>query len=146
MKFRNDKKRRISPELDMAPLIDVVFLLLIFFFLSSTFVVQSSVQIEMPKAKGASTLEQKDLSITLEYGSGGPEGKGRIHVNEQEVFSMGELSQILSEKVAERPGLMVLVRADARTDTGRLVEVLGIASSVGVTRFGIGAQLPDEEP
>ncbi len=144
MKFRRDRKRRINPNLDMTPLIDVVFQLLIFFMLSATFVVQSTIQIEMPEAKGAAQLEQKDLSVTLAYGTGGPEGKGKIYVNSEEVPSMEELTRLLSERASERPDVMLLVRTDARTDTGRLVEVLGIASSVGIQKFGIGAQPPDD--
>ncbi|MCH8205230.1 MAG: biopolymer transporter ExbD [Candidatus Hydrogenedentes bacterium] len=144
MKFRRDRKRRIDPRLDMTPLIDVVFQLLIFFMLSSTFIVQSTIQIEMPEAEGAAQLEQKDLSVTLAYGTGGPDGKGKIYVNSKEVPSIEELTRILSERAAERPDIMLLVRTDARTDTGRLVEVLGIASSVGIQKFGIGAQPPDD--
>ncbi len=144
MKFRRDRKRRINPNLDMTPLIDVVFQLLIFFMLSSTFIVQSTIQIEMPEAEGAAQLEQKDLSVTLAYGTGGPEGKGKIYVNSEEVPSIEELTRILSEHASERPDLMLLVRTDARTDTGRLVEVLGIASSVGIEKFGLGAQPPDD--
>ena len=144
MKFRNDKKRKINPHVDLTPLIDVVFQLLIFFMLSSTFVVQSTIQIEMPEAEGAAQLEQKDLSVTLACGTGGPEGKGKIYVNSKEVPSMEELTRILTERVSERPGLMLLVRTDARTDTGRLLEVLGIASSVGIQKFGLGAQPPDD--
>ena len=144
MKFRRDRKRRIDPRLDMTPLIDVVFQLLIFFMLTATFVVQSTIQIEMPEAEGAAQLEQKDLSVTLAYGTGGPEGKGKIYVNSEEVPTLEELARILSEHASERPELMLLVRTDARTDTGRLVEVLGIASSVGIQKFGIGAQPPDD--
>ena len=144
MKFKRDRKRRINPNLDMTPLIDVVFQLLIFFMLSSTFIVQSTIQIEMPEAEGAAQLEQKDLSVTLAYGTGGPDGKGKIYVNSKEVPSIEELTRILSERAAERPDIMLLVRTDARTDTGRLVEVLGIASSVGIQKFGIGAQPPDD--
>ena len=144
MKFKRDRKRRINPNLDMTPLIDVVFQLLIFFMLTSTFVVQSTIQIEMPEAEGAAQLDQKDLSVTLAYGTGGPEGKGKIYVNSEEVPTLEELTRILSEHASERPELMLLVRTDARTDTGRLVEVLGIASSVGIQKFGIGAQPPDD--
>ena len=144
MKFRRDRKRRINPNLDMTPLIDVVFQLLIFFMLTATFVVQSTIQIEMPEAEGAAQLDQKDLSVTLAYGTGGPEGKGKIYVNSEEVPTLEELTRILSEHASERPELMLLVRTDARTDTGRLVEVLGIASSVGIQKFGIGAQPPDD--
>ncbi len=145
MKFKVDKKRRINPNVDLTPLIDVVFQLLIFFMLSSTFVVQSTIQIEMPEAEGAAQLEQKDLSVTLAYGTGGPEGKGKIYVNSKEVPSMEELTQILTERVSERPDLILLVRTDARTDSGRLLEVLGIASSVGIQKFGLGAQPPDDD-
>ncbi len=145
MKFKQDKKRKINPNVDLTPLIDVVFQLLIFFMLSATFVVQSTIQIEMPEAEGAAQLEQKDLSVTLAYGSGGPGGKGRIYVNSEEVPSIEELTRILTERVSDRPDLMLLVRTDARTDTGRLVEVLGIASSVGIQKFGIGARPPDDD-
>lgn len=147
MKFREGQKNRRRPTAspDLTPLIDVVFLLLIFFMLSATFVVQSSVQIEMPEAEGATELEQKDLTVTLAYGVDGPGGKGKIYVNNDEIGTMDELSRRLSDEVQKRPDLMLLVRTDARTDTGRLVEVLGIASSVGIQKFGIGAQPPENE-
>ena len=144
MKFRRDRKRRINPNLDMTPLIDVVFQLLIFFMLSSTFVVQSSIQIEMPEAQGAAQLDQKDLSVTLAYGTGGPEGKGKIYVDSEEVPTMEELTRILAQEVLERPDLLLLIRTDTRTETGRLVEVLGIANSVGIKKNAIAAQPPDD--
>lgn len=129
----------------MTPLIDVVFQLILFFMLSSTFVVQSSINIEMSTAKGAIAYEQKDLSITLAYGEGGPDGKGPIYVNDVEIDSMEELSRVLSQAHAERPDIMVLMRPDARIRSARLIEVLGIANSVGIERYGIAAQPPTEE-
>ncbi len=148
MKFRQkhkNRRRASAPNVDLTPLIDVVFQLLIFFMLSATFVVQSSVQIEMPEAEGATELEQKDLTITLAHGTDGPGGKGKVYVNNDEIETMDALSERLSNEIRQRPDLMLLVRTDARTDTGRLVEVLGIASSVGIEKFGIGAQPPENE-
>jgi len=144
MKFRDKRKRRGDVRVDLTPLIDVVFQLLIFFMLSATFVVQSSIQIEMPEAEGATNLEQKDLSITLAYGTDGPGGGGKIYVNNDEMTTIEALTERLSAEVQRQPEVMLLVRTDARTDTGRLVEVLGIASSVGITKFGIGAQPPED--
>ena len=72
MKFKRDNRRKVLASLDMTPLIDVVFQLLIFFMVSSTFVVQSSVPIELPEAEGADQLESKEMSITLVYGAGVP--------------------------------------------------------------------------
>ena len=140
------KKHRVEPSLDLTPLIDVVFQLLIFFMLTATFVVQSSIQIEMPEAKGATTLEQKDITITLAYGQGGPGGRGPVYIDSIEIFSTDELTRILSEKITEQPDIMLLVRADARIETGRLIEIFGIASSVGITNYGIQARPADETP
>jgi biopolymer transport protein ExbD len=147
MKFRvaTVEKRRVRASLDLTPLIDVVFQLLVFFMLSSTFVVQSSIQIEVPVAEGSEALEQKDLSITLQYGDGGPDGNGRVYVDSDEITSWAELSGIIADEMAVRPDTMVLIRPDARIETGRLVQVLGIATSVGVERYGILAEPPPEE-
>lgn len=144
MKFRKRHAQRRAPNVDLTPMIDVVFQLLLFFMLSSTFVVQTSIQIEMPEAKGATQLEDKDLSITLAYGTDGPDGKGRIFVNDDEMPSMDALTQRLSDEARRNPGVQLLVRPDARTDTGRLVEVLGIATSVGIQKYGISAQPPED--
>ena len=146
MKFRKQPRRRAVANVNLTPMIDVVFNLLLFFMLSSTFVVQSSIQIEMPTAEGATELEQKDLSVTLAYGTDGPGGKGKIYIGTEEVPSLTALSQRLSEEVQKQPNVQLLVRTDARTDTARLVEVLGIANSVGIKRLGIGAQPVAETP
>ena len=129
----------------MTPCIDCVFQLVLFFMLSSTFVAQTSIQIQVPEAKGSVALEQKDVSVTLASGEGGPEGKGPIYIGETAIASMAELSRYLSEARANQPDVLVLIRADARVQTARLVEVLGIASSVGIQRYGIAAQPPAEE-
>jgi biopolymer transport protein ExbD len=140
VKFRHRGPKRIGTSLNLTPMVDVLFNLLLFFMLSSTFVVQNSIQIQMPKAEGATALEQKDLSVTLTYGDGGPDGKGKIFVDNEEIPSIEQLTMRLLDEVKKRPEVQLLVRSDTRTDTGRLVEVLGIANSVGIKRLGIGAQ------
>jgi biopolymer transport protein ExbD len=114
--------------------------------LSSTFVVQSSINIRMAEAKGAVQYEQKDLSITLQYGEGGPDNRGPVFVNNVEIQSMEELSRILAERHAEQPDIMVLIRPDRQIESARLIEVLGIANSVGIERYGIAAQPTADEP
>ena len=144
---RNDKeKRKIRANADLTPLIDVVFQLLIFFMLSSTFVVQSSIQVEIPEAEGAASLEQKDLSITLAVGDGGPDGGGPIYVDNDAIPDWDALARRLSEEVTNREeSPFLLVRADGRVSVDRTVRVLGIATSVGIERFGVAAQPIDEE-
>lgn len=145
MKLRKERKRKVTPNVDLTPLIDVVFQLLMFFMLSATFVVQSAINIEMSEAKGTSQIEKLDLSITLAYGDGGPDGRGPIYVDDTEIMSMEELERILTQRLEEQPDLRVLVRPDERTASGRLVEVLGLATSVGVRNYGIVARPKDDE-
>jgi len=148
MKFRTSEteKKKIRANVDLTPLIDVVFQLLIFFMLSATFVVQSSIQIEIPAAEGTTTLEQKDLTITLAFGDGGPEDGGGVYVDDDEMGSWDDLGHRLSDEVARRNDLLLLIRADGRVPMARTVRVWGIATSVGIERFGVAAQpLPEEE-
>lgn len=150
MKFRRSglKKHKVRAQLDMTPMIDCVFQLLIFFMLSSSFVAQTSINIEMPQAIGASLLEQKDLSITLAYGDDGPGGKGKIYFDNEEVETMQELTDRMSSELsrAQETGreLSVLIRPDAKVSTGRLVEILGITRSLGIQRYRIAALPPGQ--
>ncbi len=145
MTFRRTRALKVKASLDMTPYLNVVFQLILFFMLGSAFVVHNSINIRMAEAQGAKTFEQKDLSITLMYGEGGPEGKGPIYVNDIEVKDMSQLSALLAQARAENEDLMVLIRPDARIESARLIEVLGIATSVGIERYGIAAQPPSVE-
>lgn len=144
MKFRRSEreKHRVRANVDLTPLIDVVFQLLIFFMLTATFVVQSSIPIDMPEADGESELEPKSLSITLAPGKDGVEGGGKIFINSEEVRSFRDLTIQLEQELEMNPGIMVILRPDASVETRRLVRVLGIASRIvgDEQRIGIAVE------
>jgi len=150
MKFKRNNKRRIVANVEMTPLIDVVFQLLIFFMLSSTFVVQTSIPIEIPEAVGASNLEIKDVTISLAPGSGGPDDGGVITIDGGdlqepiEIAEWSQLTELLSAINERNPDALVLIKSDENTSSGRLIYVLGIASSVGIQHYGVAAKAPDE--
>jgi len=151
MKFKRNNKRRIVANVEMTPLIDVVFQLLIFFMLSSTFVVQTSIPIEIPQAEGASKLEIKDVEIFLQAGIGGPDNEGVITVSggdlqePMEIAEWADLTAILSTINERKPDALVLIYSDEQAPSGRLVRVLGIASNVGIKHYGVAAEAPGEE-
>lgn len=145
MKFPRNSARKVRANVELTPLIDVVFQLLIFFMLSSTFVVQSSVPIELPEAEGAMQLERKELSITLVYGTGGPEDGGEVYIDEVPITHWTQLTRALVDLRERDPDALVLIRPDARVPTARLVKVLGFANSVGIKHYGIAATAPMEE-
>ncbi|NUM54010.1 MAG: biopolymer transporter ExbD [Candidatus Hydrogenedentes bacterium] len=144
MTFREPGKRRhtIKAGFDLTPLVTVMLNLLVFFIISSTFVVQSSIQIQAPVAEGTSQFEAQDLSVTLQVGEGGPDGKGRIYVNTDEIQTWDALTERLGEEVRQRPDARVLIRPDARIEAGRLITVLGIASKADVRYYAIETEPP----
>ena len=150
MHFKRQHKRRIVAVLDMTPLIDVVFLLLVFFVLSSTFVAQTSVPIEIPEAEGTPSLESKDAMLVLQSGEGGPDNGGIIQISgggntePLEVPDWAELTEALSAIGEATPDALLMIYADERVTSGRMVKVLGIANSVGIEHFSVAAQTPDD--
>ncbi len=145
MKFPRNNTRKIRASVELTPLIDVVFQLLIFFMLSSTFIVQTSVPIELPEADGAGQLERKELTITLVYGTGGPGDGGEVYVNDVSITNWTQLTRLLVDLREREPEALVLIRPDARVPTERLVKVLGFANSVGIKNYGIAATAPTDE-
>ncbi len=146
MKFRRTSERKIHATIDSTPLIDVVFQLLIFFMLTSSFVVHTSVPVELSEAEGTNQLDNKEMSVTLVYGTGGPEGGGEIFINDVSIRDWAELTGAMAELRDRDPEAMVLIRPDARVPTERLVKVLGFANSVGIKHYGIAAIPPTEAP
>jgi biopolymer transport protein ExbD len=146
MEFRRSKRLALRATLDMTPLIDMVLLLLLFFMLSSSFVLQSLIPIQAATVEGPPAYEEKDLSITLVYDEAGPGGQGRVYVNDVPVTDMEELSRILAEALAQRPDIRVLIRPDARIESGRLIDVLARANRAGIERYSIAAEPLRREP
>jgi len=140
MKFQRSQRLKVRAGLDMTPLVDVVFLLLLFFMLSASFVVQNAIHIQAGETTGVPSFEEKDLTITLAHGEGGPGGNGPVYVNDVAVADLGELARVLAEAHADRPDLRVLIRPDARVESGQLIEILGIAQGAGIDHYSIAAQ------
>ena len=144
MKFRRTEKRRVRATIDLTALVDVVLLLVLFFVLSSTFVVHHVIPVQLPKAEGSTLFEASDVSVTLTAPPGGPDGRGAVFVDNQEVSGMDELGRVLAEKHAKAPDIMVLIRPDEGVATGRTVEVLGVAYGAGIQKSLIAARPPEE--
>ena len=140
MNFR--RARRLKPKaiFDLTPLIDVVLILLFFFMLTGTFTVTASIPIEAAPFDAPLFFEEKDISVTLLAGEGGPDGGGMILINDDEIAAWEDLSATLADWHQRAPDSSVLIRPDARVPAARLVRVLGIANSLGITRYAIAAE------
>ncbi|MGD8618762.1 MAG: biopolymer transporter ExbD [Gammaproteobacteria bacterium] len=130
-----------EPEVNLTPLIDVVFLLLIFFMVSTTFEHQSRIQIELPEATAeASKPDDESLEIIID-------AQGRFFLGEQQVVNteLKTLKGAISKVVGEREGLPVIIRADAKTPHQAVITALDATSQLGMTRISLATTRMQEE-
>ncbi len=141
MNFRSQglRPRRPDDRLDITPLIDVVFLLLVFFLVTSNYVRErrSSIPVEVPTA---STGEpQSELRTTLVE----IDREGDLFLDQQRVPDLDQLEAALKGVHERAPETLVLVRCDERAPFGLSVRVIDLARAVGLSRFGIVTKEPN---
>jgi len=111
---------------------DIIFLLLIFFLLSSSFVMQVGTKVSLPRESRPSPLDPQNLVITLEK-------NGEVFLDTERV-TLTELEGRLGELLAENPERAVVVRGDEAISLGVTVEVLDLAKRMGATRVAIATR------
>ncbi len=134
MRFRRKSvtHEKLMVALNMTPLIDCVLQLLIFFMLTSNFVLQTGIVVDLPKARTPKLEEEQDIVITITRNN-------ETYLNDQPV-SLSQLPVALLERLTKTNKKVVLIKPDKRVETGKLVEVMGIAKSVGVDALGIATE------
>ena len=134
----NSEKR---VELNITPLIDVVFLLLIFFMVSTTFNRESELQINLPKASpGSVDLPEEVLEIVI-----GPDGSFVIAgkaLSDQRAMTV---QQALADAIGDQKGQMVVLRADAETPHQAVITAMDAARKLGISGLTFATQLTQED-
>jgi biopolymer transport protein ExbD len=130
MKLQSENK--LLTMFSFSGLTDIVLLLLIFFLLSSSFVVQPGIKVQLPKAEAGETQSEKNIILTLTE-------KGQLFVNAQQV-SLESLGQKLSAALNNDNAQIVIIKADKNVTLQNTVQVIDIAKAVGATRFMIATQ------
>ncbi|MEA3275934.1 MAG: biopolymer transporter ExbD [Pseudomonadota bacterium] len=136
-------RRSDPPDINLTPLIDVVFLLLIFFMVSTTFKEDARIKVQLPEAQGEEvpTDEPHVLEITIDR-------EGRFYVNERTVVDreLETLKKAIAGATGEDRELPVVIKADAKTPHQAVMTVMDAASQLGLLRFAFAATRPDETP
>ncbi|MGD9015038.1 MAG: biopolymer transporter ExbD [Candidatus Omnitrophota bacterium] len=114
-------------QIDIAPLVDVIFQLLIFFMLTSSFIVPSGIRVNLPKAVTSQMVKSKSLEIVVS-------GENVIYI-EGRVVNIQELKPILKELQTRNQPL--LIKADRRARLGRVVEIWDMARNLGLSQVNI---------
>jgi biopolymer transport protein ExbD len=133
MQLRPQKKRSVI--LNVTSLIDVLFLLLIFFMISTSFLATPAIKLELPKAKHADVVRQKPIVVYID-----PDGA--VFLNDEPVDT-SLLGAALGSKLDGSEEKTVVLKADSRVSHGRVVEVMDIVKGVGAKRLVVSTR-PDE--
>ena len=128
--------RSEDPDVNLTPMIDVVFLLLLFFMVSTSFIRESSLKVDLPEATGEAMLEQnKPIDIVIQ-------ADGQFLVNDVPltVVSRETLSQVLQQVVGDQRDPHIIISADANAEYQHIVTAMDTAQQLGYSRLTLATR------
>lgn len=134
MKFkRHSKLEHGLAQIDIAPLIDVIFQLLIFFMLTSSFTFPSAIKVKLPRAVTSDNINEQNIVITIT-------AENIIYFNNS-LITLNELQEKLTSRPqTQRP---LLIKSDRRASVGRIVDVWDLCRKLGIERINIATNQDD---
>jgi len=134
------KKKNLMEELqiDMTPMIDCVFQLLIFFMVTTVFAVQSGLKVDLPQASTSDAPPEKDLSITISE-------KGEMDLNGTMV-TIDNLEEQLRIQKDIFGSKVLIIKADNKSRHGVVVDVMDAAKIVGIEQLAIATDEKEKKP
>ncbi|MFH1414793.1 MAG: biopolymer transporter ExbD [Elusimicrobiota bacterium] len=117
---------------NMAPMADVVFLLLIFFMLTSSFVLEPGINVDLPRAVTAEDQIRQKHVLTIT--------RDRSLLLDQDVVSFATLPRVLEDTFAGEGTKLLIIRADRNVPHGLVVKALDISRQSGVTELAIATE------
>ena len=124
----NPKRRaRIGVQVPLTSLIDIVFLLLVYFLLTTNFMVDEGIKIKLPQAKAAAPQTEKVITVFVDQ-------QGRAFLGTEEV-SIAELFTGLKKMIGQNQNKLVVIRADRAVILNKAVKVMDVAKAAGAARL-----------
>lgn len=114
-------------QIDIAPLIDMVFQLLIFFMLTSSFIMQPGIKVNLPRALTSEVVKHENVEVAIS-------SENVIYINGK-VTTAQELKTLLKQTAKAKGS--ILIKADRRASLGRIVEVWDMCRELGITQINI---------
>ena len=140
MKLVQIRGRR-GPEVQMAPLIDVIFLLLIFYAVTTQFVTDERLKLKLPEAetaeKSGSGREDRPPEVVVAV-------DGTVWIDDQ-IVPEQELKGRIKQLVERAPDRAIILKGDKGAEYGVVVHVLDVARSVGAKMIQMSAERPPEQ-
>ena len=123
---------RLKVEIPLTPLIDIVFLLLIYFLLTTNFLVDEGIKIKLPQAKASAPQTEKEITVYVDR-------QGRAFLGTEEV-SLAMLFDRLKEMIGGKENRLVVIRADRAVILNKAVKVMDVAKAAGAGRLCLATE------
>ena len=128
------RARRVDPIVDVTPLIDIIFQLVLFFMVSTTFISAPGIEVDLPRSSADTVLrEQDDLSVWVAE-------DGAVYVDDRPVDFEG-LKAALDVAAADNPNTLIMLKADRGVAHGRVVAIMDAARNRGLTQLAIATEI-----
>lgn len=126
------KRPRYQVNIPIASLIDIVFLLLVYFLLTTNFMVNEGIKVKLPQARAAAPQTEEEITVYVDR-----EGKAFLDHSE---ISLGNLFRRLREKIGNGKDRLVVIRADRRAVLNKVVKVMDLAKAAGAARLCLATE------
>lgn len=130
-----DRRAFSKPEVMIIPMIDIMFFLLVFFMLSTLYMVD--LKTNMPKVQNAQSQTNVNYLVTMK-------ADGTLYL-ENKLIDEDTLLQGAKEKYEENNNFAVVIRADENVDYGKIMALLDKFKAVGITKFGLATETMVDE-
>jgi biopolymer transport protein ExbD len=136
MQFREKKRRRVT--INITSLIDVLFLLLIFFMVSSTFLERPGMKLDLPKASHKESVRMEGYTLFVTQDE-------KLFLNDEPV-KLNELESNLREIAPEVEEDGIVLQADEQIRYGLVIEVMDMIKKSGIKKMVVATEIKEEEP
>lgn len=134
MRLGKRSYKQEEAQVDLTPMLDIVFIMLIFFIVTSSFVKESGIDVERPEA--SNIVDQKEAGIFVAITS-----SNDIYIDKQMVDE-ARVQARLESLLNESPSRSLVIQADERAFNGVVVKVMDAAKSAGVVHIALAAERP----
>ena len=132
MLLHRNNRRRYQVKVPLTSLVDIVFLLLIYFLLTTNFMVDEGIKIKLPQANASSPQIQSEITVYVDQ-------EGRAFLEKQEI-THSDLFERLRKMIGEQKDRLVVVRADRDVVLNKAVKIMDVVKAAGAGRLCLATE------
>jgi biopolymer transport protein ExbD len=125
-------RNRYQMQAPLTSLIDIVFLLLIYFLLTTNFIVEEGIKIKLPHATASAPQVKQEITVYVDR-------EGDAYMADQKI-PIDQLYALLKEKIGNDPDRLVIIKADKTVILNKAVKVMDIAKAAGAARLSLATE------